>query len=275
MSDETVLPTAEEAPASGQQTEQADPADLDTSTETTTEAKIEEEPAKKEKTAEEREIARLRKIVDRRTKRIGSMEERLAEIEGGLRARPIGATNETEEVNSEPLSLSRAELQRLVTEEARKLAPSISEAQAEIEHRRKVVDGLAKSWGQEKFDALAEDLDAAFGGLTERNGKPKAATEAIFESDAPQALIEYLADPDHTDEAEAIGRMSAVQATRAITKLETKLAQAKAADKPQPSKAAAPIEAIRGSGTLSTGYRADMSDAEFATLRARQKAQRR
>ncbi len=51
--------------------------------------------------------------------------------------------------------------------------------------------------GRQKFDAYASDLDDAFGGLVGQDGKPKPATDAIFESEMPAALIEYLADPEN------------------------------------------------------------------------------
>ena len=125
-------------------------------------------------------------------------------------------------------------------------------------------------------------LKAAFDGLTdkpvEQGGKPKPAVEAIFDSDIPQALIEYLADPDNSDEAETISRMKEPKATRAIVMLEQKLKAAaeakKVEDKPKPSKAPDPIEPIRGGGVAHKDP-SNMTDAEFAAWRRTQIARRR
>ena len=150
----------------------------------------------------------------------------------------------------------------------------MQQQQAEIEHRRSVVQRLATEFG-DRFDAVAADLDDALGGLAD-NGQPKPVAAAIFESDDPRSLIEYLADPDNADEAANLGRMGAVQAGRAIARLESKLAAAKAQAKPQPSKAPAPIEPIRGQGGgTNTKRLADMSDAEFEKRRRQQIASRR
>lgn len=236
-------------------------------------AKQEEAP-KKEKSPEEREIQRLRRRVDNLTRRLyqgGAKDTQQVALPNSNQQAP----NTTQQSDNEALTLSRSELQELVDKEARKLAPTIKQQETEIEHRRAVVTRLATEWGKERFDALASDLDDAFDGLMGSDNRPKPAADAIFETEDPASLIEYLADPDNADEAEALGRMSALQAGRAITKLETKLAAKKAEAKPQPSKAPAPIEALRGEGTSATGYRPNMSDAEFAAYRRRQIAQRR
>jgi len=222
-----------------------------------------EEP-KKEKTPDERERVRLQRKIDRLLQQRGELRARLSDKQ--LTREPEERDNDAPQSDTDTLSLSRQELQALIDKEARKLAPTIKQQEAEIEHRRAVVIGLAKDWGQEKFDAYASDLDDAFDGLADAKGRAKPATDAIFESDDPRALIEYLADPDHADEAEALGRMSAVQAGRAIAKLEATLATKKAKDKPQPSKAPAPIEEIRGQGRASKSP-ANMTDAEYAKWR--------
>ncbi len=263
MTTETALSPAPEAPTSGQ----PDNAEqLDTQTEHASESpdsdgEQKQEEKKPEKTEAERERDRLRKAIDRRTRREAEARaeaaqlraelERLRAIEPQskrLRASESGDTNDADA--DEPLTLSRAELAQMVKSEAERLAPTLKQQQAEIEHRKKVIEGLAKELGQERFDALAEDLDEALGGL-HRNGKPTAATEAIFAADDPQAVIQYLADPENADEAEAIGRMDPIRAGRAIAKLETKLEKVKAKDKPQRSNAPEPVEPTRPSGGAS------------------------
>lgn len=230
-----------------------------------------EPPPKKEKTPEEREIARLRRRVDTLTRRV---YESKANSEKLTRGR-IDDDNRASQSDNETLSLSRKDLQELIDKEAKRLAPTIKQQETEIEHRRAVVQKLAKDWGSERFDTLASDLDDAFDGLADGNGRPKPAADAIFEADDPASLIEYLADPEHADEAEAIARMSAVQAGRAIAKLEATIASKKAKDKPQASRAAAPIEEIRGQGGGASKPLADLSDKEFAKRRREQIANRR
>lgn len=270
---DTALPPAQEAPASGQQTnadqlatQAANEGAVDNASEAK-EGEGEQKP-KPEKTDAERERDRLRKAIDRRTRReaeakaeaAGAKAEAAqlrAEVErlratgsrqGDLRD---GESRTTVAQDDEPLTLSRAELEKLVKGEAQRLAPTLTQQQAEIEHRTKVVEGLAKSLGQERFDELASDLDEALGGL-QRDGKATPATEAIFAADDPQAVIKYLADPDNADEAEAIGRMDPVRAGRAIARLENKLEQSKAATKPQRSNAPEPVEPGKGGGAINS-----------------------
>ena len=160
------------------------------------EPKVEEpkaEEPKKEKTHEEREIARLRRRVDNLTRR-------LYQGNGDLTPKTIEVDNQASQRDSETITLSQQQLRELVEKEAKKLAPSITQQQAEIEHHRAVVTKLEDKWGQEKFDSYADDLDDAFDGLVDADKRPKPATDAIFEADDPAALIEYLADPEHADE---------------------------------------------------------------------------
>lgn len=227
--------------------------------------------AKPERTPEEREHLRQERKISRLLQQRADLRAKLA----GLTPAQEEAHNQEEQSDNEKLSLSRKELSELVDKEARKLAPTLKQQETEIEHRRSVVARLAKEWGQEKFDSYASDLDDAFDGLADADKKPKPAVDAIFESPDPASLIAYLADPDHADEAEAIARMTATQAGRAITKLEDKLAAKRAEAKPQESKVPAPIEAIRGDGKVNTKRLRDLSDDDFTKRRKEQIAKRR
>jgi hypothetical protein len=231
--DQQTAAPVEETKAEGEQTEQT------------------EEPKKPEKTPEQRELDRARRKIDR-------LVRQREELRAVLQQRPVSDTNHTEQDDGESLTLSKAELQRVIKAEAEKLAPTMQAQKAEIEHRQKVVQTLAKSWGQEKFDQIASDLDDAFGGLADQRGAPKPATDAIFEADDPKALVEYLSDPEHAEEAANIARMNAISAGRAIGKIEAKLAAMKAESKPQRSSAAAPLSAVRGAGTVNTAAPTDV-----------------
>lgn len=220
--------------AAAQHIEQNEEADANT-------AEKHEDKSKPEKTEAEREIARLRRRVDNLTRQ-------KYELRANMREPAQEHQRTTEEDDSEHVTFTKAELQRYVAEQAKQLAPAMNQQQAEIERRQGVVASLAKDWGQEKFDNLAAELDEAFGGLADRSGNPKAATEAIFNADDPKAVIEYLADPDNAEEAERISKLPPIQAGRAIAKLEVKLEEARSKAKPKPSNAARPIEPARGGG---------------------------
>lgn len=251
MTTETVLPDAEaQADAvAGEQQTQAD-ALAEPNAEKAEGEQSEADKAKPEKTPEQRQIDRQQRKIDRLVRQREELRAQIGRSPNAqdLRQAPIDGTNRQPQDDSEPVSLSRAELDRLIKLEAAKLAPTIKQQEAEIEHRTGVIQGLAKTWGQEKFDTLASELDETFGGLADANGKPKPATDAIFEADDPAAVIEYLTDPDNAERAEAIGRMSAIQAGRAIAKLEAEIAAKRADSKPRASNAPAPVESIRASG---------------------------
>lgn len=222
--------------------------------------------AKKEKTQEQREIDRLRRRVDNLTRQ--KYELRAAVPAAAPQQQPSQADDD------EPVTLTRAELQRQIAEQARKLAPTMTEQQAEVERRHGVVQSLAKDWGSEKFDTLSAELDEAFGGLADRSGTPKPATDAIFHADNPKAVIEYLTDPDNADEADRISKMTAVQAGRAIAKLEGKLETEKSKAKPKPSNAPSPLEPARGGGVPTGIPDPSNTKAYIAWANAQERAQR-
>lgn len=211
----------------------------------------EEPKSKPEKTAEQREIERLRRAVDRKTRQL--YEARATQPQRIAETTPTQTSTTTpSQGNDEKLTLSQAELDKIVKERAEQLAPTLRQQQAEIEHLRGVVEALSKEWGREKFDAMSSELDDVFGGLSGPNGRPKPATDAIFESEMPAALIEYLTDPDNADEAESLSHMSDRQAARKVAQIEAKL-EAKKASKPQRSNAPTPIEPIKGGGKSTSG----------------------
>ena len=237
MDQETTLPTDGPIVEAGEQLNVDLP--IPESTEAKPEAAPESEPEKKEKTAEQREIDRLRRRVDNLTRQ-------KYELRANQPQQPQNQTNPAND--DEPVTLTRAEVQRMVAEQAQQLAPTIMEQRAEIERRQGIVSTLAKTWGQEEFDAKAADLDDAFGGLADAQGRPKPATDAIFDANDPQAVIEYLTDPDHADEAARIARLPASRAIREIDRIELKMKEDAAKAKPKPSNAPKPLEAVKGGG---------------------------
>lgn len=205
------------------------------------------EKAKPEKSPEQREIDRLRRGIDRRTRQ-------LAELRATMQLTPQRqeGDNPRQSADSERLSLTQAELDDLIATRAKQLAPQIKDHEAEAERRTSVVQKLATTWGQEKFDAISSDLDDAFGGLSDRSGRPKPAIEAVFEADDPVAVIEFLADPENAAEAERISKLNATRAGREIAHLEARLKTEREKAKPKASSAAAPLEPVRGGGKTTT-----------------------
>lgn len=262
MSTETDLPIADApATAGDQSTDQPG---------TTTPAADDPQP----KSAEQIRIEELERVLRSKDKKIDRTVRQREELRARLQQPAIADNIASGESDSDSLTLSRAELADRIKEEARKLAPTIKQQEAEIEHRRAIVAKLESDLGKDKFDALANDLDDAFDGLTDGK-RPKPAVDAIFEADDPKGLIEYLANPDHSDEAEALSRMTATQAGRAIARLEAKLESAKADAKPQRSKAPAPIEPAKGGASTSTKSLADLDGEAFAKRRREMIAARR
>lgn len=251
MTIENALPIADVSAGAGEQQHDAGAGtnnELENAGEGGTEGEGTEAGAKPPKTAEQREIERLRRAVDRRTRQLYEARGQAGTQQVAETRTPQAGTTPPSQANDEKLTLSRSELDKLIKDGAEKLAPAIRQQQTEIEQRAKVVEGLAKEWGKEKFDTFASDLDDVFGGLADQKGQPKAATNAIFESEMPAALIEYLTDPDNADEAEALSHMGDRQAGRAVAKIEAKLTEAKKTGKPQRSNAPAPLETIKGGG---------------------------
>ena len=270
MTDDTSI--ANEAPAAGKEQEPAD-------TQTTNQAgKVEEqgaaenaapelnedgtpkEPEKKagekpEKTEAERERIRMQRGIDRRTRQLA--EERAARMElerrvAELTASKEGVNYQLQGGDSEPLSLTRAQLEEMVKSEAAKLAPTLTQQHVEEARRKSVVESLTKQFGQERFDELASDLEDALGGLTDSSQRPKPIVDAVFEAKNPASVIEWLADPDHHEEAASISQLAGIRLGRAMAELEIKIAAQKAAAKPKQSQASRPLEVIRGQGATNS-----------------------
>lgn len=216
---------------------------------------------------------KLKKQLDRANAKIGKLyaqrEEararaRMFETATGLPKDPIGDTNQESAADSDTLSVSRADLQRLIAAEAKRLAPQIQQQEADAEHRGRSVSALRLELGESKFRDLTDDLADIF---------PPEAQLAVLDVEQPRALMEYLTDPANEAEARGIARMDAVRQGIALARLESKL-KAKT-PKPEPSKAPPPIERVRDAGgRFASEYSPNMSDKEYAEWRKRQIAAR-
>lgn len=228
MDPETVLP---DAPESAGASDQPNP------DEALPEQQAEKpEEAKPEKHPLEKELAKERRRNQAIVRRLHEAERIAKEASQRLQSSGEGATNREAEADSEVLSLPKAELERLIQERAKELAPKITAEAGEQERLSKAAAALRKELGDE-FAELTEDLASVF------DGKKQLA---VLRTDAPAGLIRYLTDPDNAAEAERIAAMDDFDAGRALAKLEAKL-EAKD-DKPKPSSAAAPLRQVRGQG---------------------------
>ena len=218
----------------------ADNTEVDNTTDN--EGEGEEGAEKPQKTPEQLEINRLRKSTARLTRQREEARAALA-YANQQKAAPQAEDSET-------LSLTRAELNEFVKQQAEQLAPTIQQRQAQVKQREAVIEGLSKSLGKEGFNTLSENLEDALGGFDDGNGNLKPCLEAVFYADNPQSIIEYLGDPDNFEEAQTLASMNPWQTGRAIAKIENKLLEASKTAKPKPSNAIKPLEAVKGGGTI-------------------------
>lgn len=199
------------------------------------------EEAKPEKTPEQRRIAQLEKAIDRKTKRAAIAEARLEELQRGLTQHQVEANNRGEGDDSEILKIPRAEALKLIEQEALKRAPTIAKQQARESQLRAAAVNLKQALGEDFYE-LTDELGRVF-------NQPRQLD--VLQAENPADLVRYLTDPENADEADAIAAMTHFEAGRAIAKLESKLAAAKA--KPEASKAPAPIQPVRGSAKVTSG----------------------
>jgi hypothetical protein len=248
--EEVVLPVAE-AP-------KVDAAPVDT----VAAPEVTEPEAKPEKTPEQREIERLRRGIDRKTRQLA---ETRARLDSGLTQQPMQDHNRQQVGDSETVSLSRADAQRLIEQEAAKLAPTIASKQAQDEQARSSATALRKELGDE-FEELTDELSMVFSAPRQLD---------VLRAKNPAELVRYLTNEDNADEAAAIARMSHFEAGYALAELGLKLKAERAAReaKPQPSKIPPPLEAVRGSGPV-TKTLADMPYEEFVEARKKQLGRR-
>ena len=209
------------APADDQQQEQQDKPEG--------KQKPERHPLEKELAKERRRISRL---VEQREISRAEANNLRAELDK-LRGSDLQNTR-TDDKNS----ADESDVVRIPRSELPKLAERLRSEASEQEALRKSASEMRKSLGDD-FERVTDELAEIF------NADLQFAVAA---SEAPAELARYLTDPDNTDEAERIARMSPIRAGQAIAKIEAKLAAKP--EKPQPSKAPKPVEPVRGSAAV-------------------------
>lgn len=234
---DTAAPAAPEATAGGQQADTTQETQNDGEQNAEQKAEVE----KKELTAEQKRIRKLetdvRRLVDSRARARAEAES----LRQSLQHRPIGDTNGSGSDDSETLSLSKAEFERMVKERAEKMAPDLMRQQTEEDRLKSAARALHDKVGSERFETMTAELAEVL---------PRDHQLMLLRAKDPVEVVSYLTDPDNADELEAIGRMDAFDAGQAIGEIRAKLKAAKAQAKQQPSKAAAPLEPVRGGGTV-------------------------
>lgn len=232
---EVVLPEAEaqaDAGASDQQT--ADLANQEGQQEAQEAKEGEQKPEKDPELRRlEKELAKERRRNQAIARRMHEAEYKAREIEN-LRSKPIDATNEASEGNSQRQSLTDADLDALL--EQREQQRRQADSQRELASK---AAALRKELGDD-FESTTEDLS-----LMLRDGKKQLA---VLRSERPAELIRYLTDPDNAEEVERMARMDDFDYGRSLARIEARL-EAKPT-KPQASKAPAPIEPVRGGGVV-------------------------
>jgi hypothetical protein len=201
-----------------------------------------EKPEGKDENPLEKQLKREQRRIQNLTRQKYEMAARLEKLEELARLAPSTqkADNQAIDDDSDTLSLSKAELQRMIEQKAKELAPTIkAKEDGEAEIREKAIS-LRKTLG-DRFEELTGDLATVF---------DHDRQMLVLDADNPAALIEYLTDPDNADEADRIARLPANRAAFAMARIEAKLASTPK-PKPQISKVAAPIEPVRGGGGAS------------------------
>lgn len=212
----------------------------------TTEAQVQDthegdKPEGKDENPLEKQLKREQRRIQNLTRQKYELQAKLEQL-SSLAPNTQKADNQGIVDDSDTLSLSKAELQRLIDQKAKELAPTIkAKEDGEAEIREKAIS-LRKTLG-DRFEELTGDLATVF---------DHDRQMLVLDADNPAALIEYLTDPDNADEADRIARLPANRAAFAMARIEAKLTNT-AKPKPQISKVAAPIEQVRGGGGSASG----------------------
>jgi hypothetical protein len=144
-----------------------------------------------------------------------------------------------------------------------------AEAKAEAKFRELEARVRAETQGREVADRSTKILHEAakLGGFDVDDfvGFSAPISEALLETEIPAKLVSFL--QLNPDEVERISGFSPAKQVIEIGKLEAKLLSQTAAK----SNAPAPINRVKGTSAPSNGYRADMTDSEYAKWRANRK----
>jgi len=205
------------------------------------------EEAKPEKSAEQKELERLRRQVTKSHRTQGRMHQELEALREQHAAKAVEGETKPE---VDPYKLAR-EI-------------------ATIEKVNDKANAIAKD-GHKRFPDFTEALSALreeAGDLFDKRGLPTPVGEAILEADDPAALIQFLGAND--DVAAELQGLSPTALGRKIARIEARMNEA---PKPKPvSKASDPINPIRGTANATVKTLESMSQAEYEANRKKQGA---
>ena len=184
------------------------------------------------------------------------LRERIAALET---QRPAQTQQESDEPQQRP-AIDPKEIDRIATQRADEIARN-----RDIARRASDVMKAGSKLGgfDDAVNTVAEEIPFA-----DRAGRPTPFIEAVFDSEAPAAILHYLGN--NPDEAAEFADLGPAQIGRRIAKLEAKLS---AAPKQQTSNAPKPLKPVQPNGAGEKDP-SRMTDAEFAAWRKAQIAKR-
>lgn len=218
-----------------------------------------------EKTAEQKELERLRRQLTKRDRTQGKLYQELQQTRAELESfRGRGGAGD----GDESLTLTKQELQEMVRQQAEELAAQRTPSPQQQEHDKKAEALVQLANKDPQFQEAVKEVIADLG-LFDK-GRPTDRMAAILDSDAPQELIRHL--HDNPDLLEELSGMSTPRLARRLERIELELKAAKA---PKTSAAPKPIKPVGGPAVSSDEYSPSMTNAQFDAWRARQIAARR
>lgn len=212
-----------------------------------------ESEAKPEKTAEQKEIERLRRSLTKRDRTQGKMHQELQSYRQQLEARQVqqgeSSPAQYQQPHIDPIALAReiATIER-VNEKSNRIAED----------------------GNKRYPNFTESLVKVVeevGNLFNERGHPTAVGEALLESDDMPALVDFLGkNPDLAADLEGL---SPTKLGRQIERIEAQMKTTR----PKPvSRASEPISPIKGGKGNVVKTLENMSMTEYKAARAKQGA---
>lgn len=250
---DTPIDAAATQPTGEPEAPQAEVAQLQTD-----DAKPADEPKPKEELSDEQKTSRN---AQRRIERLAADRAALRRENEMLREQNARIQQREPTDEGEPKAVAPQDIERLATERAKELQKQqdfAKRTEAVVEAGRKI-PGF-----QAAVSAVADEVPFA-----DARGVPTPFIDAVLDSDKPAELLAWLGK--NPEEAAAFANLSPAQIGRRLARLEDRIEREA---KVQTSSAPVPLKPLQSKAVADKDPGA-MSDAEFATWRHRQIAQRR
>ncbi len=209
---------------------------------------------KPEKTAEQKEVERLRRLLTKRDRTQGklyqdnqSLRERLERLE---------AAQQSAKEPGEQTHIDPKDIDRLIDQRAEERAT----AKAVADRSNSVFEAGIKSFGDEFKESVASVIEEA-GELIQWNGLPTPLGEAILDSDTPEKLLNFLGQ--NPELAESLHGLTAAKLGRRIAAIERQM------DAEAESKPAKPLAPVKPAANPRPKSPDDLSDADWYAQRRR------